>query len=518
MHKNIFFCLFLILVFISCSGCNNSTIIDLTKEQKIHDFNFLFDVLESSYPLFEYQEKVYGINWLKNKEKYLKMINATTDNFEFYATLDSIFSELPSIHTMLLEPSIEVYNSLNCFFDNDIKKENALNTKTREWNKYIKSYEKENRILSSFCFEYIEGQYVLNYYSSENIDWKIPYGTILKKINNKDVIDFYKENPSIVYYKYDSFRNNVYKSYAMFNFERGEEVDLEIMDTSSNTSIIKAFYSLVSEELANWLPNEYSRFFPDNSINLSFYIKYFEGINTAYVNLQKIDNNTYKAFLKNIDTINGKENLIIDLRNNLGGNPKLFINFILSLIGNENCEVKREWYVKDSEINKNILSSLSDVIIEKKTDNIRDSGFYVVSEAIKKNQIIKNFKVNRVLILVNNRSASATDTIINYIKNNNLSIIIGANTLGEGMSGSFAAVPLPNSGLVFTFMPGLSFNADGSCNSCVGTYPDIWAEQSIEDSVIKWDMLSEGLDVNDISNIMKYDTALKVAISVIIDK
>lgn len=91
--------------------------------------------------------------------------------------------------------------------------------------------------------------------------------------------------------------------------------------------------------------------------------------------------------------------------------------------------------------------------------------------------------------------------------------MIGTNTWGEGTSGSYAAIPLPNSGLVFTFMPGLSFNDDGSCNSCVGTYPDIWSEQSIEDSIKKWDMLSNGQDIHKFEAILEHDTILKCVIN-----
>ena len=97
----------------------------------------------------------------------------------------------------------------------------------------------------------------------------------------------------------------------------------------------------------------------------------------------------------------------------------------------------------------------------------------------------QNYKGNaksnkKVILLVSHNTGSAADKFTSVIKDNKLGLIIGNNTGGEGLMGSFIANSLPNSKLVFIYMPGKALTADGTDNSSYGTSPDIYISQSYE--------------------------------------
>ena len=72
-------------------------------------------------------------------------------------------------------------------------------------------------------------------------------------------------------------------------------------------------------------------------------------------------------------------------------------------------------------------------------------------------------------------TGSAADRFASDMKNAKLAVLIGNNTGGEGLMASYKASYLPNSGLVYIYMPGAAKNPDGSDNSAIGTSPNIYA-------------------------------------------
>lgn len=73
---------------------------ELTEEQKLEDFEFLYNTLYENYPLFEVQNRKYGIDWLANKDGYISLVKRTK-NLE--STLRMILNDLNDSHTSLFD-------------------------------------------------------------------------------------------------------------------------------------------------------------------------------------------------------------------------------------------------------------------------------------------------------------------------------------------------------------------------------------------------------------------------------
>lgn len=70
-------------------------------EQKLSDFNDLYDTLSESIPYFDDIDSLYGIDFRERHDYYEGKIRETNNNYEFYCTLKAICRDIPSFHTYL---------------------------------------------------------------------------------------------------------------------------------------------------------------------------------------------------------------------------------------------------------------------------------------------------------------------------------------------------------------------------------------------------------------------------------
>jgi hypothetical protein len=71
-------------------------------EEKLSDFEYMYKVLEENYPFFEVNNRLSGIDWLANKEKYINIIKATKTDDEYLSALDRILNDLNNGHTQII--------------------------------------------------------------------------------------------------------------------------------------------------------------------------------------------------------------------------------------------------------------------------------------------------------------------------------------------------------------------------------------------------------------------------------
>ncbi len=185
MKKNaiISFCLIMLLLIVSIFSYNNyintktndiRTInlkdleykeFNLSKEDYIEDFNFAYNILKEHYPFFEVNKKLYGIDWLNNKEKYEAYIAESKNDADFFSRMNEVLSELNNLHTQLvpsymgLEYYISYYSNPKCTWRHDIAKIYEKDDVRRRYNinneaienvinQYIKSDDEVNKTYS----------------------------------------------------------------------------------------------------------------------------------------------------------------------------------------------------------------------------------------------------------------------------------------------------------------------------------------------------------------------------------
>lgn len=91
-----------LLVPIMSTGSYNKTN-QLSIQEKVADFEYLYDVIKDGYPYLDVNERRNNIDWLGNKNKYLARIKSTNTDEEFIEELSSIVSDLHNRHTQIID-------------------------------------------------------------------------------------------------------------------------------------------------------------------------------------------------------------------------------------------------------------------------------------------------------------------------------------------------------------------------------------------------------------------------------
>ena len=114
----------------------------LSTAQKLADFELLYQELAACYPYFGVNERVHGVNWLANYNKYRATIAQAKTDKDFYAAITAILNDLNNDHTDALPTSMypyfydaykayaEVYSTIAPFIQ-ELEKTDTL--KTQYW-------------------------------------------------------------------------------------------------------------------------------------------------------------------------------------------------------------------------------------------------------------------------------------------------------------------------------------------------------------------------------------------------
>ncbi|CEI72761.1 S41 family peptidase [Romboutsia hominis] len=150
MKKKILFLAIIFIFIIAVGNCNYPKKGQLSKEEKVEDFEYVYDAIKNGYPYLDVNKRRNNIDWLGNKDKYLKRIKNTKNDEEFIEEMSSILSDLNNRHTELI----------------DNKKRYEL---------FKKSYSKNN------WYDFLDDKKVVDRYNSINHKIKIPKDILLKK-------------------------------------------------------------------------------------------------------------------------------------------------------------------------------------------------------------------------------------------------------------------------------------------------------------------------------------------------
>ncbi|WP_298421261.1 S41 family peptidase [uncultured Kordia sp.] len=71
----------------------------LTKKEKLTDFEYLYQELKASYPYFGINKRAYKTDWLAKKSEYIEAIKKTKDDKAFFNVFNDIMNDLHNGHT-----------------------------------------------------------------------------------------------------------------------------------------------------------------------------------------------------------------------------------------------------------------------------------------------------------------------------------------------------------------------------------------------------------------------------------
>lgn len=188
--------------------------------------------------------------------------------------------------------------------------------------------------------------------------------------------------------------------------------------------------------------------------------------------------------------------LVIDIRNNVGGNMEYWQSFLLPKLTKNPKQVINHMFFKDSAKTRLLLQdntlnmeNLSNVDITgirlDHAEDLKDFAYYIKDTITINPDETKrdNGYEGPIFLLVDENVFSAAEGFASFIKHTEFATIVGTQTGGDGITLGVINSVLPNSGLVFTYTNTLGYDPSGEINEEDPTKPDIESasyRQSIE--------------------------------------
>ncbi len=447
---------------------------ELTAEEKLEDFRYMYDILKDSFPFFKVEMEKTGFDWLANKEKFEKQIAATKSNEEFYYTLSGIVKMIQNGHTGVVTPSrydsmAQSYNNAINHPWNTVLNQSGVKDKYEAW----KSIVKESTLVLPVTVEYIEGKYrVAEDYNN------IKKGYILETINEKQIDEYFKRNLDKYYLTYDYKRNKLYTSSNMILAEKDQEYSAVFTIKSGEK---------ISEKLT---PIAYEKKSLASFESSSCEQKIIEENKIAYLKVKSMSSRTlisdYKLILEFFKNIKDYQYLIIDIRGNGGGTDNYWReNIVAPLIVQKTSSINamayRGSYIKTFMRSRGIITKpISKLLEQFKNEYTSDMQSFIttITSVNPKNSV--GFK-EKIFLLVDNRVYSSSESFAAFCKGTGFAEIVGTNTGGDGIGIDPCVMALPNSGLVVRFSLDMGINGDGTVNEQAHTKPDIFVETTYND-------------------------------------
>jgi hypothetical protein len=467
----------------------------LTAEDRQSDIEFLAQWVRDYSPLAELNEKHKGTpSYETLLPKYLEFAEQAEDNQEFYQVVLGYFSVIgASGHAYLPPDNYLKWASIGSLLG--ICKFGITPwqfQQARYWPKLASNL--STRAHPPFHVEGKEGRYFTG------DDWQfngttIPRGSEILKVNGMTCscyLDHIKKNTSL---KYDAYTKDWADYFVMIIDEgpsfKGWQVDFGLPDGDVLKTFVpkvKGFPADPKEEKVHTIEPKANCKCLELTNDVGYIrIRSFMGspLDFLFKGFIKKDRKKIRAFL---DQSQGKyEKLIIDVRNNSGGDPVYFYDNLICPLLNRSKTYKhtvglKRRFLEDTD--PSVLRQLRKAIVPKYVIDTKevlppeglDNEKWIFYEMTRRLEPTKSYAFRgEIFILINGGCFSACDDYANTVKRIGMATLVGRTTGGAGGIGycmnSF--VRLPRSGMVFFLDVHLPLNLDGSFTALHGLKPDI---------------------------------------------
>lgn len=176
--------------------------------------------------------------------------------------------------------------------------------------------------------------------------------------------------------------------------------------------------------------------------------------------------------------------LIIDIRENGGGNSGYWSDFLMPLIVDRSFTQNTYSFIKEGPLfnhcrrqygfKKFTNDEISDFDFPEKTNKIiKDFSYYMDSKTqVTPSEDSINFQGN-LYLLVDKYVYSSSEKLASFAKESEMATLVGERTKGDGIGTDPMLIDLPNTGYVLRFSKELGITEEGSINELDQTEPDI---------------------------------------------
>jgi hypothetical protein len=449
---------------------------ELTYEEKLEDFRYVYGILKDSFPFFEIEKDKTGFDWISNKDKFEEQIKGTKNNEEFYNVLKGIVAMIQNGHTGVLSPTyyegmVQSYSSIGNHAWRQVLTQKGVKEKYKDWSKIVK----ENKVVLPIKLRYVEGRYTVTE------DFKsIPKGYVIESIEDKPIDAYFRENLDKYYLNYDDKREKLYVKSNMVIAESGR--DYKVVAVSQDNKSRSEYLTPIKYEQNS-----------SNTENISSSEeKILKENQVAYLKVKSMSNRTLKSdgekILEFYKSIKNYPYLVIDIRGNGGGTDNYWQSNIVEPLISETISsaiamTYKGNYIKPFLRGRGITTKPIDKLPEEFKSKYASSmeRFTASSRTVKPKNTV-GFK-GKIYLLVDDFVYSSSESFAAFCKTTDFAKLVGTTTGGDGIGIDPCVMALPNSGLVVRFSLDMGIASDGTVNEKAHTKPDIYVETSYEDFV-----------------------------------
>lgn len=507
----------------------STQVTQLTKQQKLEDFEYLYNVIKDNYPYIKLKERIFGYNWLDKKDEFERAIKKTNSDEEFFSEISKIVNLLQNGHTGILSPSAYqmFYSILEPYVGKNNNAEALTDVLMNE--KVVDSYAQWERIIKDeyYCvpinFTFVEGKYVVikDTKFNELDKFEIEEGAVLEEINNVPVDEYVKKllDKQILKYDYNRKLNKINE--LLISTDKEELVKLKL--TNLDGKLIEKSISSVKQK------REYEDPLADKDKNLITNI--IEKDLVAYLRINSLLSNFMEEddakILSFLEKVKDYPYLIIDVRGNGGGAENYYYNLVGHLIDSD-IRINRLLAFRGGQVvndylkaNGNNLSQYTDISKLNNNSNYpqelkTDFKFYIegYTEVQPNNSV--GFK-GKIYLLVDDNVFSSCEGFAVFSKASAWATLVGTTTGGDGVGISPVFVNLPNSSLILRFSCEMGLNPDGTANEETHTPPDVYSEQNYKDFLkfLQWRKDNGQIISKPYDTMNPYDTVLNKTLELI---
>ncbi len=474
----------------------------LTEEQKLEDFEYLYNLFTESMPMIDEYEKLYGFSFRGRKEMYRELVLDTKTDIEFYSALDAIVNEVPSFHTDIV--SVTNIDNVNCYNALKVRADRDVISFNKKYETMLAEAVEQNSDMKFTLFSYMDGGYYFDRKYCNSDDYE-KYAKIIE-VDGIPVDEYIINQPMGSGLFYDGAYRKPARNRLVFNDSIGEKVSVTIENPNKTVTAAEMYISIYAHNL--WYYSDLTLVTPAED----FFVHDDDENKVSYVRLDSMSDTSGYIVENKLKKLK-YDNVILDLRGNYGGLIDYASDYVYPQLFKTDLKESNYWYMPSTEENNSIF----DTVIYKLLINPKkaETNPFNSSKSYYKSKVTYKYdgsakKDKNVIILTSKDTGSAADRLVSDLKKNGLATIIGNNTGGEGLMNSFCMINLPNSRFACVYMIGGTKNPDGTDNAVHGTAPDYYISQTVDGYY-----LEQESENDDYTAQLEYDTVLNYAIEVI---
>lgn len=477
---------FKILEFINTKFYDGYNMEELTMQQKLEDFNSFYSNLEESVPFFDKIEEIYGIDFRERYGYYEEKIKDTDNNFEFYCTLKAICRDVVSFHTDICFPLYSNVNQIHCYNSKEVVTTLGMRERINAWTKIIEEAVTDYENVNILRVTYVDGKYVVNdLYLTDFYEQLRGYELVA--IDGVDIDQYITQNISTYNLYYDYLQKKVYRENCVLNDQIGNRVTVlwqnekgdqyeSDMYIDYGAEVVSSYGYLFASEQPTYSTNGYSIKMQRDDRNQLEYIEVNDFLNADGSKLKKyIENSLYNT-------------IVIDLRNNYGGNIEYAEKYLYPALYEKDVSQSYSWMVPNTHGNRAMTKKWT-VRLSYELKKDEDCYYYRTQN----NYTGKAKQEKCIYYLVGPKTGSAAETYLAMIKENNLGTIVGDTTGGEGMGASYICDYMENSSLIYVYYPSVAYDQETLNKIYGGTTPDYYVSRTVEEFQLRQRYIAEGV-------------------------